>query len=315
MLKLSVSKLAPLGLGLIFSTIAFAEEPSNGTLPDGTPFRRDAQGVEVIDYVAELENSVTYLKERVRDLEQQVETGKDTIGLLKEQVENAEDDQKAKPEPRLFEVDLDIAQPTESRAPISKSEQNKKITKPTVVVPEIVTEIREAQPEVATHQLTKITRIKPQVVPVEQEVAIKPVVELKIPPRPVIKPLPKQEIVKAPEYKRPISPTLVKPAPPKLDPIEIAKSQVRKEIADTKKIKFDRDSAFDVYSKNPNVARLKISMSPAQSKEKRSLESLDFAVRNAKRERDIAQIRTEIVQIQKVLRDDIALISRISKLN
>ncbi len=315
MLKLSFSKLALLGTVLIFNAVAFAEEPSNGTLHDGTPFRRDAQGVEVIDYVAELENSVTYLKERVRDLEQQVETGKDTIGLLKEQVQDSQVEEKAKPEPKLFEADLDLTQSSQQESPIAKAEQNEKITKPTVVVPQIVTEIREVEPEVPTPQLTKITRIKPQVIPAQDESVIKPVVELKIPPTPVAQPLPKQEIVKAPDYKRPIAPTVVKPAPPKLDPIEIAKSQVRKEIADTKKIKIDRDTAFDTYSKNPNVARLKISMSPAQSKEKRSLESLDFATKTAKRERDIAQIRTEIFQIQKVLRDDIALISRISKLN
>ncbi len=319
MLKLSVYKLAPLGLGLIFSTIAFAEEPSNGTLPDGTPFRRDAQGVEVIDYVAELENSVTYLKERVRDLEQQVETGKDAIALLKEQSETANGgEQKAQPKPKLFEADLDISPGANSGTPIGKLEASEKEVTPTVVTAELPQEELKT-PEVQVPVITYVTRITtpkiekedpPVEVAVKQELP-KPVVVKTVVQTVVAKPVPVRPVLTKPL----IIPTVVKPAPPKLDPVEIAKGEVFKELAATKKIKIDRDVAFKSYTENPYVNRLKITLAPVQSKERRTLESLDVAVKKAKREREISQIRNEIYQIQRVLRDDIALINRISKLN
>lgn len=50
----------------------FADDSQRGRLPDGTAFRTDAQGNQIVDYIAELENSVDYLNQRVVSLEDEL---------------------------------------------------------------------------------------------------------------------------------------------------------------------------------------------------------------------------------------------------
>jgi hypothetical protein len=319
MLKLSISKIASLGFGLIFSATAFAEEPSNGTLPDGTPFRRDAQGVEVIDYVAELENSVTYLKDRVRELEQQVETGRDTISLLKE--ERSQEEPRAIAEPKLFEADLDIT-PGSNNKLIDKSATDKTEVKPAIVrdIPakisnNIVSEKSAPaidSPQIVaarSHRQSMIDRTKlgNAAVPSVENVIIKPVVAETSAQR-----LTKAEPRTSPKI---IQPTIVKPAPKKLDPIEIAKGEIRKDFVVVRKLRAERDAAFKAYSENPGANSLKITPTLLVSSRKRSIERLESDTKIATREREIVQIRGEIAQIKKLINDDMALVNRILKLN
>ena len=49
-----------------------AEDPASGRLPDGRAFRTDGEGNQIVDYIAELEMTVTALKRRVQGLEDEV---------------------------------------------------------------------------------------------------------------------------------------------------------------------------------------------------------------------------------------------------
>lgn len=49
------------------------DEPLRGRLPDGRAYRTDAQGVRIIDYIAELELSVEDLSRQIQDLESELE--------------------------------------------------------------------------------------------------------------------------------------------------------------------------------------------------------------------------------------------------
>lgn len=244
-----------LGLSLL-NSISVSADP--GTLHDGRPFRTDAQGVEIADYVSELEQSVTYLKDRVRELEQQLDTSKTTIARLKEDGEIEEP--RAIPEPKLFEKDLDIAprQQTTSVVPgISKDDS---------FVIGTVEDVRDNVEPV------KVAAVKPS---------------LK---------------------------TIVKPAPKALDPIEIIKGEARKNITEAKSLQAERDTLYKNYTASDIPKPISFTPARVQSKGKRSIIELENAIKMAKKERELIQIRSEIAQIKRMLSDDIALIKRLSKI-
>ncbi len=59
---------------LLVSFSALAEgEPLRGRLPDGRAFRTDAQGVQIVDYIAELELSIDALNRKIEGLENELE--------------------------------------------------------------------------------------------------------------------------------------------------------------------------------------------------------------------------------------------------
>lgn len=61
-------------VSLLVSFSALAEgEPLRGRLPDGRAFRTDAQGVQIVDYIAELELSIDALNRKIEGLENELE--------------------------------------------------------------------------------------------------------------------------------------------------------------------------------------------------------------------------------------------------
>ncbi|MDC0358355.1 hypothetical protein OAO01_06015, partial [Oligoflexia bacterium] len=64
---------------LLLAVEVFAAEPERGRLPDGRAFRRDVQGNQIIDYIAELELSVESLNRRINGLEYELEDKNKTI--------------------------------------------------------------------------------------------------------------------------------------------------------------------------------------------------------------------------------------------
>lgn len=57
----------------VFDGVSFAEELSRGRLADGRAFRTDPQGVQIVDYIAELEVTVEGLNRRIIGLEDELE--------------------------------------------------------------------------------------------------------------------------------------------------------------------------------------------------------------------------------------------------
>lgn len=69
---------------LLCSVNLFAvDPPQRGILVDGTPFRTDSEGNQIIDYVAQLEHSVDHLKQKVYSFELEVENDKLLIERLR----------------------------------------------------------------------------------------------------------------------------------------------------------------------------------------------------------------------------------------
>ncbi|MCB0338573.1 MAG: hypothetical protein KDD53_03165 [Bdellovibrionales bacterium] len=60
-----------------------ADDEQRGVLADGTPFRTDVDGNQIVDYVAELENTVDQLNRRINGLEIEVENKNVQINRLK----------------------------------------------------------------------------------------------------------------------------------------------------------------------------------------------------------------------------------------
>ena len=67
---------------LTLSVSVFAED-DRGRLSDGRAFRTDAQGMQLIDYIAELEVTIDELNRRVHGLQYEVEEKEDIIAALK----------------------------------------------------------------------------------------------------------------------------------------------------------------------------------------------------------------------------------------
>lgn len=69
---------------LLITCLVVAEDDGakRGVLADGTPFRTDAEGNQIIDYIAELEHSVDSLNRRVHGLEVEVEAKQGVIERL-----------------------------------------------------------------------------------------------------------------------------------------------------------------------------------------------------------------------------------------
>ncbi len=67
---------------LLFSLPLQAEEPALGRTADGRAYRTDAQGNQIVDYIAELELSVDSLKRRVHGLEYDLEEKQRVIARL-----------------------------------------------------------------------------------------------------------------------------------------------------------------------------------------------------------------------------------------
>lgn len=61
------------------SSVFSEQDPVRGKLADGTPFRTDSEGNQIVDYIAELENSVDYLNQRVISLEDELKSKQDSL--------------------------------------------------------------------------------------------------------------------------------------------------------------------------------------------------------------------------------------------
>lgn len=90
--KVVVSAVYSIFVCCVFIFSAFAEdEPLRGRLPDGRAFRTDSQGVQIVDYIAELELSIEALNRRVQGLEDELqecnENGGNQGGAKKEVIE------------------------------------------------------------------------------------------------------------------------------------------------------------------------------------------------------------------------------------
>lgn len=87
---------------IMLAAIARADEAKRGRLADGTAYRVDAQGMELVDYTAELEVQIDELKRRVHGLQFELEEKEDIISALKA---------RGAKEPVLTERDLLSGQP------------------------------------------------------------------------------------------------------------------------------------------------------------------------------------------------------------
>jgi DNA repair exonuclease SbcCD ATPase subunit len=81
-----INALGVVSVAVMCAVSAIAEEPKRGTLPDGTPFRTDADGNQIVDYIAELEQAVDQLNRRVFGLEDELKEKEDLALRLQTQL-------------------------------------------------------------------------------------------------------------------------------------------------------------------------------------------------------------------------------------
>jgi len=87
--KNSLASLCFVTLFFCFFASPISAAPLRGRLPDGRAFRTDAQGVQLTDYIAELELSVEALNKKILELERKVdecEAPEDRIGVIEKDV-------------------------------------------------------------------------------------------------------------------------------------------------------------------------------------------------------------------------------------
>ena len=97
MRRLIIFSLSAFLVPLILVSNVNSEDPEKGRLPDGRAYRTDPQGVQLVDYIAELELSIDELKRRVHGLQYEVEEKEDIINALK---------RNGGEEPKVRETDL-----------------------------------------------------------------------------------------------------------------------------------------------------------------------------------------------------------------
>jgi chromosome segregation ATPase len=68
---------------VVLQTALVVAEPAKGRLPDGRAYRTDEQGMELVDYIAELEVTIEEQKRQIHGLQYEVEEKEDVIEALK----------------------------------------------------------------------------------------------------------------------------------------------------------------------------------------------------------------------------------------
>ena len=150
----SLSLFIAASICLIVSTVwpAAAQEDQRGRLPDGRAYRTDAQGLELVDYIAELELNVAELKRKVTGLEGELQQknqalsraartgtldgGVVEVDLLKGRTDSVQEPQPVQkivepppcvepPRPEIRPVDLSVACEPRVQALQSQIEQTK----------------------------------------------------------------------------------------------------------------------------------------------------------------------------------------------
>ncbi|MCB9030693.1 MAG: hypothetical protein H6619_06535 [Deltaproteobacteria bacterium] len=312
-------------LSLFLPLAIYAQSPEKGSLVDGTPFRVDAEGTQIIDYVAQLEQSVDHLKDRVYALEMDLESRQLTIDKLKSGKYECNDEIKARPiiaEKSL--IDPEVLKSKEYAALEGEvlrlnddlrlreqriSELEKQLL---ATAPDLATPFNEAD---STDPQDELLTLDAQIAKRKQELAL---VEDKI--QQVAKSgLSKEELqrrvqqsIKAQQMRDQERRAAF--ASKRLRAFENARETLQDDLKRLNPMVKEREALYAEYQK-VSSSGVKFELSALETERGNSIASLSKKLSSIASPAELAFYKQEISQLRSKLREDIALIKRLTNLN
>lgn len=307
-------------------TFAFAAGPSkNGRLADGRAFRTDAQGNQLVDYIAELELSVDALNRRVQGLEyelqqkqaelQRVAAGgtstqqvneRDLIGLEKPAQENPIQEKSAQcpscPQTVCPEVDCSLLLQQTSQANAAKEKNHQQLVNQ--VQGDL--EIEKRMHALETSQLkARLESLEADLAAQKSELSTKAGLLLtKDKEIERIKLESARQMLQADEARAEFSST-------KMRALDSVRGSLLTEFNQVRGLLSSRGNLIEQYKKSKPTVSFR--PNPALSSEGESLDDLKQRIAEADTVGRLNQVRRPLNQIRAKLNEDLALIKRISR--
>ncbi len=311
-----------LALGLFAADLQFAaaenSDAERGRLPDGRAFRTDVEGTQVVDYIAELEVTIEQLNRRVLGLEDEIrdkkgalerlESGRAAEAILKEKnllAENAAlQEAIAKNRPsscddqvRVVKAELDQAHSDvdiERQLSVKRSEEYEStITNLQATIEDLkrVVEAREAALKEASDRAAEGQ---------DQAQAEKSAVAAILTADPAVPSALPQEQRASLSIAR-------------LRAVESIRGKLLTELNQLKGLIATRDQNFRVYSQKRQTVAFRPSVLVARSG--RDVAAIQQGIQAANAVADLSVYRRDISEIEAKAQDDLALMSRMAKVN
>ncbi|MGI6524506.1 MAG: hypothetical protein ACOX2O_04330 [Bdellovibrionota bacterium] len=305
---------------LCSTTAVMAEdEPLRGRLPDGRAYRTDAQGVRIIDYIAELELSVEDLSRQIQDLESELERrgGRRSQGADVEKKDGA-----------LVEKDILVDSVVAEGVQVEgvKVEEVKAPTCPPDRSIELERKLQEAEQRIFTLQNEAAELRSAQSTPhnlcveekgeilklrAEVEAADKEIQRYKSNLANATTAVQSRTVKAPPAVSQVASQPKARYAPPKPDAFTNLRSELQAEYNRLQRSISRRNTKYRQYQTKAKSVKFKLSS--LRSANNKTLESIKYGIKHEKSLPALKALRVDLRQIAKRVNDDIALIDRLIK--
>lgn len=331
-----------IGTVLCLSALAFAEnDPDRGRLPDGRAFRKDDQGNQLVDYIAELEVNIEQLERQVQALEDDLKDKQTTIEKLQlGQSTATKVSEKTIIEPEKAARTAPCPPATECQPLLSQTASDLESARADLDIERKVSsqKIEGLTAELASlrstleSQTSELDRLKLELTNAKSEgdalrsasdVLKEELVRIKAEQTEAAKPLEAPQPVVAARIEPEVAPLPLLEARASLDLGRTSLSAARaraveslrgKMLTDINKIKGligQRDELYSRYASKRRTVAFKPS-TPVSSKN-RNLEEIIRAIKAASSVYELSGLSREIGEIQAKLQDDINLMNRMRK--
>lgn len=267
--------------------------PERGRLPDGRAFRTDADGAQLVDYIAELEINILELNRKILSLEDENVTIKANL----ERVEAGRTE-------RLVEKDL-----LKSASPQVEA-SDEEVLKADFVLKSEVNNSHATQQNESINQSPEIKvtdGILPDLKAHDCETLLKPVnakiVELELK-------LKNQGQPQHPANMRASMMTVMEESPH--NSLESVRAELKQDLRTLLARKDERDISFKKYVTEKQGVGLQ--PSSLRSKSGRDLKQLEELIAKASTVRELSLLKIDLEGIRRQMADDLALVDRMSKL-
>ena len=325
---------------LIILPLLAAADDTRGRLPDGRAFRTDAQGLQLIDYTAELEVNIETLNRRIQSLEQQLaerdqrlaRSGGAPVGELQERtigssapVTVAASSHSCPPAPQLTCPAADCSSEVAAvRAELTAKASSRDETiaayqqaidrqgvRTKALNERIALQANElAQNALALEgtqkQLANLQRVNADLVSKLDRADADRAILARAAPAPRT-----EEVVPVRAIAEPPSEPRAALSVARLQALDSVRGTVTRELNELNALLTTRSSVYN--NRKNRSGPVTFTLQPPRSRDGKTLAIIRQQIREADQMRELAALRADIQQIQNLVQEDIALIQRMDR--
>jgi regulator of replication initiation timing len=296
--------------GLILSSNGFSEDLLRGRLPDGRAFRTDATGNQIIDYIAELEVTIEALNRQVYGLQAELEEKEAGAGATAQLTETNTLGGLGAP-PAISSKPAELLQQTDSKS-IACEAENDALEKEISWYKTVLQSYKKDSPALGSAHTEQVEKLSEQLANKTEELE-----ELKA----KYQQLEQDTENKARAMLRDEPSTRARlslgdktRAPQQVNngaAVATLQSSARTELNQLHALIRSRDLLFKEYGKNSQA----LTIAPSRAVSNRYLTPVQISqlINNASYPSEISALKRDISQIEKKIRDDIALVKRLDR--